>query len=229
MQQLKRKFRILVVDDDRDILDLLKYNLERESYKVKIVDESARALQAARTFMPDLIILDVMMPHPNGIELCRDLRGMDRFRDTYIFFLTAKSESYYQQAALDTGGDDYIEKVTGLRALTHKIATVLKNDFVIRKSEPELKAGELVINRRAGTVLRAGQAIALSKPEFDLLYFLVQNPGRVIDREGLLNNIWGSEIYLLDRSLDVYMQSLTKKIGAGFIEITSGNRYRFIG
>src|ERR1700755_3275700 len=117
----KKPFRVLVVDDDSDILDLLEYNLAKEGFKVKTLDDSSRAVSVAEEFLPDLVILDIMMPHPNGIEVCRTLRGMKRFADTYIFFLTAKSESYYHEAALDTGGDDYIEKIVGLRALTYKV------------------------------------------------------------------------------------------------------------
>ena len=139
----KKPFRILIIDDDRDILELLEYNLEKEGFKVKSLDESYYAIKTAKEFGPDLIILDIMMPHPNGIEICRELRGMKRFEETYIFFLTAKSESYYQQAALDTGGDDYIEKIMGLRALTFKVSTVLKRNFVIRKSAVELTIGNL--------------------------------------------------------------------------------------
>lgn len=218
-------FRVLVVDDDRDILDLLQYNLSRESYQVKVVDRSDKALKVARRFSPDLIILDVMMPHPNGIELCREFRSMDRFRETYIFFLTAKSEHYYQQAALDTGGDDYIEKIVGLRSLTHKIHTVLRDNLVIRKSLRELQVGELVLNRRTGAVMLANTPITVSKPEFELLFFMAQNAGRQISREAFLHNIWGSEIFLADRSVEVYLQSLMKKLGERFI-IPTGNGYR---
>ena len=141
----KKPFRVLLVDDDQDILELLEYNLEKEGYKVKTLDDSNVAVSVAIDFSPDLIILDIMMPRPNGIEICKELRSLKRFANTYIFFLTAKSESYYQQAALDTGGDDYIEKVIGLRALTYKVSTVLKRRFVIRKSVPELQIGQICL------------------------------------------------------------------------------------
>lgn len=223
----KRPFRVLVVDDDKDILDLLEYNLEKEGFKVKTLEESDRAVSVAKEFHPDLIILDIMMPHPNGIEICRELRAMDRFSDTYIFFLTAKSESYYQQAALDTGGDDFIEKVIGLRALTYKISSVLKKRFVIRKSIKELKIGKLKISRKSSSVKFDGQEIMLSKPEFELLFFFAQNPRKSISLENLLHNIWGSEIYLFDTSIDVYIENLDKKLGWNIIHRTADNRYRF--
>jgi two-component system, OmpR family, alkaline phosphatase synthesis response regulator PhoP len=223
----KRPFRILVVDDDRDILELLEYNLEREGFKVKTLEDSSEAIDVAKDFSPDLIILDIMMPHPNGIEVCRALRSLKRFEDTYIFFLTAKSESYYHEAALDTGGDDYIEKVIGLRALTYKVNTVLKRKFIIRKSILELKIGAMRIFRKSNSVCIGEHEVSLSKPEFELLFFFAQNPHKAISQENLLGNIWGSEIYLFDHSIEVYIQSLKKKLGLDIISRTLDNRYRF--
>jgi two-component system alkaline phosphatase synthesis response regulator PhoP len=223
----KKQGRVLVVDDDQDILELLEYNLSREGLKVKILDDSREAIHAARSFEPDLIILDIMMPHPNGIELCRELRSMKRFENTYIFFLTAKSENYYHEAALDTGGDDFIEKIVGLRALTYKVLSVLKRHFVIRKSVAELKIGGMRINRKTSSVTIGNKEIVLSKPEFELLFFFAQNPMKSITHENLLQNIWGSEIYLFDTSIDVYIQNLKSKLGLSLIHRTNNDRYRF--
>lgn len=220
--------KVLLVDDDWDILELLAYNLEKEGFKVKALDDSHQAVTIAKDFDPDLIILDIMMPHPNGIEICRELRGMKRFEDTYIFFLTAKSESYYQEAAFDTGGDDFIEKIIGLRALTYKVKTVLKRRFVIRKRVPELSVGEFTISRRSHSVRTGGKEITLSKPEFELLFFLAQNPYKSISHENLLCNIWGSEVYLFDMSIDVYIDNLRQKIGGHFIQVTQDRRFRFV-
>lgn len=222
----ERPFRILVVDDDRDILDLLEYNFEKEGFKVKTLLDSHKAINVAKDFSPELIILDIMMPHPNGIEVCRKLRSMKRFEDTYIFFLTAKSEHYYHEAALDTGGDDYIEKVIGLRALTHKVSSVLKKKFIIRKSVSEIKIGHLIINRKSNSVTVGRNEIFLSRPEFELLFFFAQNPDKVITLDNLLHNIWGSEIYLVDTSVDVYIQNLKKKIGVDLIRCFSNDCYR---
>ena len=222
----KRSFRVLVVDDDRDIQELLEYNLEKEGFKVMSLEDSWQAVKVAKEFMPDLVILDIMMPHPNGIEICKELRSLKRFEDTYIFFLTAKSETYYRQAALDTGGDDFIEKVVGLRALTYKVKTVLKRRFVIRKSIPELKVGNMVISRKSSTVKIGDFEVALSKPEFELLFFFAQNPDKVISQESLLKNIWGSEIYLFDTSIEVYIQNLKAKLGLDLIRRTTDKRYR---
>ena len=222
----KRSFRVLLVDDDRDILELLEYNLEKEGFKVKALEDSWDAVKVARDFLPDLIILDIMMPHPNGIEICKELRSIKRFEDTYIFFLTAKSESYYRQAALDTGGDDFIEKVVGLRALTYKVKTVLKRRFGIRKSVAELEIGNLTISRKSNAVRMGDREIILSRPEFELLFFFAQNPRKIISQENLLRNIWGSEIYLFDTSIDVYIQNLKTKLGLDIIHRTTDNRYR---
>ena len=222
----KKPFKVLLVDDDWDILELLEYNLEKQGFKVKSLEDSWHAVEVAKEFSPDLIILDIMMPHPNGIEICRELRSIKRFEDTYIFFLTAKSENYYQQAALDTGGDDFIEKVVGLRALTYKVSTVLKRRFVIRKSVPELKIGNLNINRRTSSVWVGEVEVVLPKPEFELLFFFAQNPRKIISQENLLCNIWGSEIYLFDKSIDVYIQNLKKKLGIDLIHKSNDNRYR---
>jgi two-component system alkaline phosphatase synthesis response regulator PhoP len=224
----KNSLRVLVVDDDRDILDLLKYNLEKEGFKIKTLENSRKTIAVAKSFSPDLIILDMMMPHPNGIELCRELRSIKRFQNTYIFFLTAKSENYYQQAALQTGGDDYIEKMFGLRALTYKINSVLKKSFVIRKSIEELNIGSLSIHRKSNSVSIRGDEVFLSKPEFELLFFFAQNADKVISAENLIHILWGSEIFLLDTSVELYIDNLRKKTGLNIIQRLSDNRYRFI-
>jgi two-component system, OmpR family, alkaline phosphatase synthesis response regulator PhoP len=224
----RKLLRILVVDDDGDILDLLKYNLEKEGFKIKTLANSNKTIAVAKAFSPDLIILDIMMPHPNGIELCRELRSMKRFENTYIFFLTARSERYYQQAALNTGGDDYIEKVIGLRALTYKVSAVLKNNFIIRKSVPELSIGGLKINQRSGSVRYQDHQVFLSRPELELLFFFAQNSNKVISVDNLIHIIWGSEVYLLDSSVELYIDNLRKKIGLNIIQCVNANRYKFI-
>lgn len=223
---VKKSMRILVVDDDEDIIELLKYNLEKQNFIVKTLLNSNKAVIAACNFNPDLIILDIMMPHPNGIEICRTLRNMKRFESTYIFFLTAKSENYYKQAVLNTGGDDFIEKVIGLRALTYKINSVLKNKFTIRKSVPEITIGALTINRRSGTVCVNQNHISLSRQEFELIFFFAQNPDKNISAADLINNLWGSELYLSDSSIDIFIRNLKIKMGMDIIQGFSGNHYR---
>jgi two-component system alkaline phosphatase synthesis response regulator PhoP len=219
--------RILVVDDDGDILDLLKYNLEKEGFNVKTLDRSKSAVAVARNYCPHLIILDIMMPQLNGMELCSQLRSIERFEDVYIFFLTARSGNFFQQAALNTGGDDYIEKIMGLRALIYKVNSVLKNHFTIRKSVLELTVGNLSLYRSSQIVCLNGHEIKLSNAEFELLFFFVQNANKNITIENIIHNIWGSEIYLFESSVEFYIENLKKKISPDVIESLGQDRYRF--
>ncbi len=217
--------RVMVVDDDKDILDLLAYNLWKEGYAVKVVDESKKVIRAAKSFHPDLIVLDLMMPHPNGIELCRELRGMQEFENTYIFFLTAKSDAYYQQAAFETGADDYIEKIMGLRSLTHKIKAVLKKNFIISKRKSDLTYGRIVLRRKSLTAVLDENPIQLSKPEFELLFFLVQNEGKPVTSEQLIDYLWGSAVYLTESTIDNYLESLQLKLGSDVIRNSDRGYY----
>lgn len=223
------KHKILLVDDDQDILELLQYNLEKEGYEVRAVSKSTDSLAAAQDFHPDLIILDIMMPKINGIEVCRQLRENPEFKNTYIFFLTALSDRELQTQALDTGGDDFIQKITGLRALTHKIGTVLKKKLVIRKWVKLIKLGELVIDRQNRLVNYKGKDISLSDAEFEIIYFFAQNPRKIITKDNLVNNIWGSDVYLLAKTLDTYMKNVTDKLGAELIAQVREGKYRLEG
>ena len=223
-----RKYKILIIDDDKDILDLLRYNLEREGYEVRGETKSTRSVETALKFEPDLIILDIMMPYVNGIEVCRQLRAIENFRGTYIFFLTAKSDRHLQIEALNMGGDDYIEKITGLRALSYKVATVLKKKLVIRKSVKEISIGDLRMDRNAQTIFYKGKRVELSRHEFELLYFFAQNPSKAITQDNLLHNIWGSEIYLFAKSVDTYVQTIKQKVGTALISKVRNDRYRLI-
>lgn len=218
--------RILVVDDDNDITELLKYNLERQGFKVKALSDSHKAIEVAQAFIPDLIILDIMMPQPNGIEVCRALRAIKKFENTYIFFLTANAEPYYKNAVMNTGADDFIEKVIGLRALTYKVSAVLKKKFIIRKSIGEITLGAFTVNRKTSTVTINNHVIALSQPELEVLFFFAQNPDKIISTEDMVHNIWGSEIYLFDTSVEACIRNLRKKIGNGIIEDIREDSYK---
>lgn len=224
---IKSAHKILIVDDDKDILDLLKYNLEKDGYEVVVERKSVNSLQTADHFQPDLIILDVMMPKVNGIELCRQLRSLPKFQETYIFFLSAKSDRDIQTLALDTGGDDYIEKITGLRALTHKVGTVLKKELIIRKGIGRISIGGITVDRKTRSAIIGRKVIPLSKYEFELLYFFAQNPRKTITNDNLLHNIWGSDIYLLARSVENYINNLIQKLGTGVISKVGDGQYRF--
>lgn len=222
------KTRVLVVDDDTDILALLKYNLEKEGFKVRTVEDSREAVGEALGFSPDLIILDIMMPFINGLDLCRQFRRMEKFKEAYIFFLTARSETLLQEPALSAGADDFIEKIVGLRLLTNRVVAVLKRHFVIRKSLSEVKVGGLQVSRTKSLAVLAGEKIPLARAELDLLFFLAQNPRKVITRENLIGNIWGSEVYSGSLSVDTYLEKLSQKLGVGWIMRLSEDKYKFI-
>lgn len=223
------KHRILVIDDDHDILELLQYNLEKTGYEVRAISKSTESLAAAKDFHPDLIILDIMMAKINGIQVCKQLRENPEFKNTYIFFLTALSDRELQAQALETGGDDFIQKITGLRALTHKIGTVLKKKLVIRKCIKHIQLGDLSINRSNRIVAYKGREISLSEAEFEIIYFFAQNPKRLISRDNLLNNIWGSDVYLLKKTLDTYLKNVTDKLGTELIAQVREGKYRLEG
>lgn len=222
----RKTYRILVVDDDRDILDLLKYNLVREDFKVKTIEQSTEAIKTAISFKPDLIILDIMMPGINGIEICKELRRLAQFKDTFIFFLTAKSESYFEAAALDTGGDDFIEKIVGLRILTQKIKNVLRKRIVIRKCIEEIKIGSFSINRKKGTVVIDNAEVSLSKAELELLFFFAQNPRKVIANESIQESLLVHDALNNEKTIESYIGNLANKLGRQLIMKVTEGKYR---
>ena len=187
---------------------------------MKVVEESKKAVKVACSFHSDLVVLDLMMPHPNGISICRELRSIKEFESVYIFFLTAKSEPYYQQAALSCGADDYIEKVMGLRSLTQKISAVLKRNFVIRKSESRVAMGNLTLDREGLLATIDNNQVQLTRTEFDLLFFVLQNRRKVLNRSALLKYLWGgSEIFLSDTTLESHILNISEKIGYPVIQL----------
>ena len=208
-----RKHRILVVDDDEDILELLKYNLDKDGFHTKTVSTGEQGLLAATRFRPDLIVLDIMMPGLNGIELCKVLRSKKLFKDTYIFFLTANSEKRVHELAVETGGDELIEKVVGLRELTSKIKAVLLEKWVIHKHKRSVIVGDLEMDRKTQEVFVGDKRIVLSNPEFELLFFFVQNPKKFIHSKKLLESLWGSQVFFGAQTLNYYLVSLSKKLG----------------
>ena len=219
--------RILLVDDDEDIRDLLKYIFKKEGFQVKAVSKIKKAITAAQRFRPQLIILDILMPDGNGIELCREMRSRMCFKDTSIFFLSAHADNKCKDAAFATGADDFIEKLSGLRALTNKVNAVLKNKFTIKKGIPTLSSNGLVLDKRLEIVSYRNRNMILSEPEFEILFFLMQNANKVVSRKTLINIIWGSEIFVLGSSVENYIESLHRKIGREFIETVSSGQYRF--
>jgi two-component system, OmpR family, alkaline phosphatase synthesis response regulator PhoP len=213
-----QKRKILIIDDDDDILDLLRYNLSRDGYLVKTLSESSAAKAVVNDFHPDLIILDLMMHPYNGIEVCRMVRAELKLPEPYIFFLTAKSDDYYQSAAFKVGGDEFVEKIIGLKPLMSKVSTVLKENFIIRKSFNIMKTGTLVLNRGAENVSRNGNKIILNKNEFEILFFLAQNEGRTISLRQIVKTLWGSTTFMDENTALRFMDSVRRKVGRDLIE-----------
>jgi two-component system alkaline phosphatase synthesis response regulator PhoP len=219
--------KVLVVDDEEPILELLKYNLEKNGYEVKTALDGARAVDIARKFIPDLVLLDIMMPKMDGVETCRQLRDMPELQKMFVVFLTARSEEYSEVAAFDIGADDYITKPIKPRALMSRIGALFRRDS--KKTSPSsiITLGDLTIDRTSYTIKMNGSEINLPKKEFELLYFLAQNPNKVFSREDLLQNIWGSDVYVLARTVDVHIRKVREKIGDDYITTVKGVGYKF--
>ncbi|MBM3178171.1 MAG: response regulator transcription factor [Bacteroidetes bacterium] len=220
-------FKILAVDDDDSILELLKYNLDKAGYEVKTASDGMEALEVAKRFRPNLVLLDIMMPKMDGVETCRNLRAMPELAGAFIVFLTARAEEYSEVAAFDVGADDYINKPIKPRALLSRIQAILRRGGK-ENSKPEvLTFGPLQIDRTSYTVKLGSKAIDLPKKEFELLYFLAQHPNQVFGRDDLLHHIWGSDVYVLARTVDVHVRKVREKIGDDYIATVKGVGYKF--
>lgn len=223
----KPQQKVLVVDDEEPILELLRYNLEKQGYDVKTATDGAGAVETARKFHPDLVLLDIMMPKMDGVEACRQLRAMPELQNTFIVFLTARSEEYSEVAAFDVGADDYITKPIKPRALMSRISALFRRDSKKKASHAQIKLGNLTIDRTSYTIRVSGREISLPKKEFELLFFLAQNPNKVFSRDDLLQNIWGSDVYVLARTVDVHIRKVREKIGDDYITTVKGVGYKF--
>ena len=219
--------KVLVVDDEEPILELLKYNLEKQGYDVKVASDGFTGVDLAKRFHPDLVLLDIMMPKMDGVETCRQLRAIPELQNTFIVFLTARSEEYSEVAAFDVGADDYITKPIKPRALMSRISALFRRDSKKKNSSSQITAGTLTIDRTSYTIRVKGKEISLPKKEFELLFFLAQNPNKVFSRDDLLQNIWGSDVYVLARTVDVHIRKVREKIGDDYITTVKGVGYKF--
>jgi two-component system alkaline phosphatase synthesis response regulator PhoP len=223
----KQMHKVLVVDDEEPILELLKYNLEKSGFEVKTAIDGMKAVEIAKKFVPDLVLLDIMMPKMDGVETCRLLRDIPELQKTFVVFLTARAEEYSEVAAFDVGADDYITKPIKPRALMSRIQAMFRRDS--KKTSPSslITIGNLTIDRTSYTIKINDKEINLPKKEFELLYFLAQNPNKVFNREELLQNIWGSDVYVLARTVDVHIRKVREKIGEEYITTVKGVGYKF--
>ncbi|TVR78534.1 MAG: DNA-binding response regulator [Chitinophagaceae bacterium] len=219
--------KILLVDDEEDILEFIKYNLEKEGYEVATALNGKQSLEIAKKLKPHLIILDIMMPEMDGIETCRELRTMPEFKNTLIAFLTARNEDYSQIAGFDVGADDYITKPIKPRVLVGRVKALLRRISENRSESENTIVGDIEVDREKYLVYKKGQAIGLPKKEFELLSLLMSKPGKVFSREEILNKVWGKEIIVGDRTIDVHIRKLREKLGDDYFRTIKGVGYKF--
>jgi two-component system alkaline phosphatase synthesis response regulator PhoP len=220
-------YKILIVDDDEDIVELLQYNLKREGYEVAVAENGQKALDLAPDFEPDIILLDVMMPVMDGITACRHLRENPRFKETHILFLTARSEEFSEVAAFDAGADDFITKPIKPRALMSRLAAIVRRGVHHPDQAQIIDIGDLRIDRTSFVVFKGEERITLPKKEFELLSFLAATPDKVYSREELLNNVWGTDVFVIARTVDVHIRKVREKIGEEHIKTIKGVGYKF--
>lgn len=225
-------FKVLIVDDEEDILDLLAYNLEKEGYEVKRASNGEDALAIAKTFLPDLVMLDIMMPIMDGVETCRHLRANPQLKDTAIIFLTARTEEYSELAGFEVGADDYITKPIKPRILMSRIKAIL------RRNTPEtpqtnksntLFVSDIEIKRDEYLVCRGEEKMHFPRKEFELLYYLASKAGKICRREDVLSQVWGNDVYVVDRTVDVHIRKIREKLGDEYIQTVKGVGYKFVG
>jgi two-component system alkaline phosphatase synthesis response regulator PhoP len=222
------KQKILIVDDEPDILELIEYNLKKEGYQVFSASNGQDGIAVAKRVHPDLIILDIMMPKMDGIEACRLMRAIPEFKNTFMVFLTARSEEYSEIAGFNVGADDYIAKPIKPRALISRINAILRrNSSSDEISDNKVEIGDLIIDREAYLVFQNGNKVVLAKKEFELLYLLASKPGKVYTRESILKNIWEDSVVVTNRTIDVHIRKLREKLGENYVATVKGVGYKF--
>jgi len=224
----KKDIKILLVDDEPDILEIVGYNLSNEGYKVITAENGLEAVKKAKKELPHLIILDVMMPEMDGIEACEIIRKNPDLKDTLITFLTARGEDYSQVAGFDAGADDYITKPIKPKVLVSKVKALLRRFKEQEGVNDNVKIGNLVINREEYKIILKGTEIVLPRKEFELLSLLASKPGKVFKREEILDKVWGNEVVVGGRTIDVHIRKLREKIGDDSFKTIKGVGYKFV-
>ena len=219
--------KILVVDDDLDIIEILKYNLNKSGYLVKSAKNGIEAVKRAKKFMPNIILMDVMMPEMSGIEACSEIKQIDELSETMIIFLSARSEDYTQISAYDAGADDYISKPIKPKILLKKISNIAKKIKSNKNMPIVLDLGSIKINREEYLVTQNKNEIMLPRKEFELLFLLASKPEKVFTRDEIMNKVWGTQVVVGDRTIDVHIRKLREKIGDKHIKTLKGVGYKF--
>lgn len=222
------KKKILLIDDEEDILELLSYNLEKEGYLVTTATNGNEGIEKAKEMIPDLILLDVMMPEKDGIETCQELRQIKDLQNTLIVFLSARSEEFSQLAGFQAGANDYVVKVIKPKVLTSKINALLQLTSSVAKNTSVIEIGDLKIDKDNVKVTKSGQHFLLPKKEFDLLYLLASNTEKVFKREEILEKVWGNEVVVGERTIDVHIRRLREKLGIHTIQTLKGIGYKLV-
>ncbi len=220
--------KILVIDDDEDILELLIYNLKKENYEVESASNGLEGVEKAKTFLPDLILMDIMMPILDGIEAGKIIKTTEKLKHIHVVYLTARSEEYSEIAAFEIGADDYLTKPIKPRALLSRINAYFRKEVQKSTSDDILEIAGLVINKENYSVLKEdGTSVILPKKEFEILFYLASNPNKVQSRDSLLQKIWGHDIFVVERTIDVHIRKVREKIGEKYIGTLKGVGYMF--
>ena len=223
----KKDIKILLVDDEQDILEIVGYNLSQEGYQIVTAKNGKEAITKAKKTLPQLIIMDVMMPEMDGMEACEAIRKIPELSHTLITFLTARSEDYSQVAGFDAGADDYMTKPIKPKLLVSKVKALLRRLKETEQNSETLNVGGIEINREAYKIIKEGQEIILPRKEFELFYLLASKPGKVFTREEILDKVWGNEVVVGGRTIDVHIRKLREKIGEEVFKTIKGVGYKF--
>jgi two-component system alkaline phosphatase synthesis response regulator PhoP len=221
--------KILVVDDEQDILQLIRHSLNKEGFEVHIAMNGQQAIDKAKQIIPDLILMDVMMPIMDGMEACRQLKEDPTTKNISIVFLTARSEEFAELAGFEAGADDYVAKPIRSRVLLSRIKALLRrqNGSSPREESQKIEFGNLVIDREKFVIEYNGKSLQFPRKEFELLSFLASKPGRVFSRDEILENVWGNEVLVVDRTIDVHVRKIREKLDDKFIYTVKGVGYKF--
>ncbi len=223
----KKDITILLVDDEPDILEIVRYNLTSEGYTIETAENGLEAIAQAKKVKPQLIIMDVMMPKMDGIEACEKIRNIPELAETVITFLTARGEDYSQMAGFEAGADDYITKPIKPKVLVSKVKALLRR-FKEEEEDENIKLGNLTINREEYKIVLGKEEMVLPRKEFELLALLASKPGKVFKREDILDSIWGNEVIVGGRTIDVHIRKLREKIGDDKFKTVKGVGYKFV-
>jgi len=224
---MKDQQKVLLVDDEPDIREFIEYNLEKEGYLVVCAENGKEGLEKAKSFQPDLILLDIMMPDMDGIEVCSELRSLEDFKDTIIAFLTARKEDFTQIAGFESGGDDFINKPIKPRVLMSRVKALLKRKKKKEKQKIETTFGDLRINEEQMLVYLKDAPLTLTKKEFEILLLLSSKPGKIFNRAEIFQKVWGDNLIVGDRTIDVHIRKIREKVGDSFIKTKKGVGYKF--